>query len=90
MDYECPFGWKRGFSLAERPYNEKTWFLKWKVKVKDASKQWVDMTRESRIKGPESNPIITYFGIQRDGMREVVDFAVYDNEDNYSRRAFFE
>ena len=42
---------------------------------------------EHRIK---SKAFLTVLGIRSDGMREVLDFAVYDNEDNYSWRAFFE
>lgn len=42
---------------------------------------------DHRIK---SKAFLTVLGIKSDGTREVLDFAVYDNEDNYSWRAFFE
>ena len=42
---------------------------------------------DHRIK---SKAFLTVLGFRSDGMREVLDFAVYDNEDNYSWRAFFE
>lgn len=38
----------------------------------------------------KSKAFLTVLGIKSDGTREVLDFAVYDNEDNYSWRAFFE